>query len=127
MDAVEKIQEAYAKASKGKWFWNSYSTVQSGFYCQEVEVFIEEWQKAGEPSLERLPGKENSWFEKDYEADPVICHVPAHHGDTATGRHANDAIFIEAAHENWPGVYAEIQRLRNRVKELEDGTSNNAG
>lgn len=33
-------------------------------------------------------------YSEDYHRDPYVASVPAHHGDTATGRHAADAAHI---------------------------------
>lgn len=37
-------------------------------------------------------------FDEVYRRDPEVLTVPAHHGDTSTGRHQADALFVEAHH-----------------------------
>jgi hypothetical protein len=62
-------------------------------------------------------------FKEAYERDPLVLSVPAHHGDTATGRHAADLAFVEA---NGPDVVlrhceADLRRLERHRPVPADG------
>lgn len=124
-DDVQKILERTEAASPEPWFWNSYSLIASGplVSADEDGIGYPEDVRPGPPWF-NMPGGEADadWMRRKaqaYEEDSTVAWVPAHYGDTATGRHAKDAVFIEAARTDVPNLAhslldarAEVERLR---------------
>lgn len=96
------------KASPGPWIWNSYSAVFAGPLMRDYDQWdtgehtcerhgkcavCGDWLPA---HLKRSPGLGDGCrlFDEEYEREPLVAKVPAHHGDTAIGRHAADAEHI---------------------------------
>lgn len=112
------IEERLAKITPWPWFWNTYSCVFSSpmtHLSNELELLHE---KAGEPwgPDGNYP---HAWKEIDKALNSVVTWVPPSHGDTATGRHAADAIFIEHSP-------ADVRALLDYIAELERAAWNPA-
>lgn len=118
-DDLAPIRERLGAATPGPWFWNSYSGVFAG--GPEINPrSYDEWWDAQEAA-----GATDADFEKggrlyaeDYRRDPLVAHVPAIAGDTATGRHAADADFIANAPADVAYLLAEVDRLRDLASAL---------
>jgi hypothetical protein len=135
-EELSRLRELCEKASDGPWFWNSYNRVVA-------QPFIDKDEEASEAAPEdcnwpnryqckacvtkqgTAPNGSSLFTYREcaapinlYEADCSVCWVPAHHGDTAIGRHAADAEFIEAARTALPQLLDEVERLREEVEGL---------
>jgi hypothetical protein len=95
LDAIEARANA---ATPGPWFYDSYSTVHAKCMLAAYE--------AAETD------------EECYAANPAVCSVPAYAGDTAGGRHVDNAKFVAAAREDVPALVAEVRRLLAKKDEL---------
>lgn len=116
---LDRIEAYCAAATEGPWFWNSYSAVYTGGMQAQWKQFDQAWDAAGEPDFTDANGQRNDWHRRHYEAEPRVCGVPAEYGDTATGRHADDARFIAAARTDLPALCAEVRRLREFIESLD--------
>lgn len=113
LDAVEARAIA---ATDGPWFYDSYSGV---FSAPKVALY-DPWLDTVDAShtMERhgrcdACGQDGCrLFSDEYRRNPLVAHVPAHHGDTAIGARAADAKFIAAARTDVPKMAAEIRWLR---------------
>ncbi|OKI47273.1 hypothetical protein [Micromonospora sp. CB01531] len=118
---IDAIRKLAAAATEGPWFYNSYSAVLAGPKVQPHEEWLD---TTGEHSLERHGNCEACGpdrrgcllFSEDYKRDPIVAHVPAHHGDTAVGERVADAEFIAAARTVVPALCDEIEQLRDSFK-----------
>jgi hypothetical protein len=54
-----------------------------------------------------------------YELDTTVCDVPAHHGDTAIGRHKADAELIASAPSDLTYLASALSAAEERVEDLE--------
>lgn len=120
-EQVEAALKRAEAATPGPWFFNSYSTVQAKVLCEAYRQLAKEWAAAGRPSAERG----SPWFERFYDAEPEVCHVPAHHGDTSVRARHRDAEFIAAARtdvptlaRSWLALDEERARTRNTNRSL---------
>lgn len=106
--AIKARQELAQAATPGPWFYNSYGAVFSGPLAQGYDAWAGPLFDAGH-TLERSGecvacgdrkdepyGHGCRHFTEDYDRDPLVAGVPAHHGDTAIRRRQKDAQFIEA-------------------------------
>lgn len=130
-------------ATEGPWSYNSYSAI-FGPFSQEYE----DWEEARIDEGHTLEGKHGApecpvcgpwtWdctnertgkvttydgrgcklYSECYEREQIVAYVPAHHGDTATGRRVADAKFIEAAREAVPALLADVERLERENQRL---------
>lgn len=97
--AAVKLRDHAAGTSPAPWFYNSYSAL---FSAPKARVY-DDWE-TGDHSLERYgpcpacAGKSCELYTEDYRRDPLVAHVPSHHGDTAIEHAAKDAAFIELMH-----------------------------
>lgn len=104
-----KDREICNAATPGPWVSNSYNAIHAQPMADRFYQFMNEWEKAGQPSMK---GGDGSWYDRYYDALVEVCNVPAHHGDTATERHALDMYFIATARTGWPAALDEIERLK---------------
>ena len=122
-EAARVLRERALSSSQGPWFWNSYSAVHSAgepnsddWEEEKLEEghSLDKWgacaacgawtwdytnPKTGEVTT--YDGKGCELWGEAYDRDTMVAYVPAKYGDTARGRHANDAQWIETMH---PGV-----------------------
>lgn len=114
-DDIAKLRALIAKTTPGPWFYNGYSGLFS-FPLGQVSDDLD-WPECEVPANKDTCGNGPCpgcpYFEHEYQHGSLVAHVPAHHGDTATGRHAADAEYLAAVH---PGIVAglldEIERLQ---------------
>ncbi len=118
---IEAIRKRVEAATTGPWSYNSYSRV-------DADAMAANWDN---PSLDypddprpctvtgiAFDEADNTWLAQHhaaYEADAMVCGVPAEYGDTATGRHAADAEFIAHAITDIPLLMDEIEQLRTEL------------
>lgn len=128
--ALRKLLEEITPAP---WFWNSYSMIQAASLIEAWENAPEFQRSSTRPysiyqqtnGAEGTPAfspEDNAWLEQQrlaYEADCEVASVPAHYGDTATGRHAADAQFIETARSAVPELLDALAASEARVARLE--------
>lgn len=96
---MRKVAEA---ATDGPWFFNGYCGVYSKPLSDAYDPWMEPLVDAGHElrrrgdcrACESTNGCEHA--EADYTRDPAVAWVPPHHGDTAVGRRAADAVHIAA-------------------------------
>jgi hypothetical protein len=113
-ERLAELRALAENATPGPWFYNGYSGVFSSPLTQvyddlddpECEV------PAHKESCGNGPCPGCPFFEHEHEHGPLVAHVPAHHGDTAIGRHAADGAFIAEARALVPALLDEIERLR---------------
>jgi len=113
---LQKIREYCAKASPGPWTYNSYSAIHSTPMDEkEHDRAWEEYAAAGEP---KGPGDKpaDPWRRRLYDVDTRVASVPAIAGDTASGRHACDAVFIEQSRTDLPALVDELEKCRKAPK-----------
>jgi hypothetical protein len=108
-EELDAIEARAAAATPGPWHYNSYSAVYGSH--ADYDRLEKEWEAAGEPPAD----KGTEWWDRFYDADPDVAHVPAHHGDTAVRRRKKDAEFIAHARSDVPRLVAEIRRLRKEL------------
>lgn len=97
---LSEFQQLVEGATPGPWFYNSYSGVFSAPLMEQCKALEDECAAAGWPPCD-LP-QDQPWYDRFYDTEPQVCKVPAHHGDTATGRHAANAAFIAACRDMVP-------------------------
>ena len=133
--AIEAEKALAEAATPGPWFGNSYSAVFSSPLSKTYDAWSGPLIDAGH-TLERkgecppcgdwkvppyVPGPGYGHgcrhFGEDYDRDPLVATVPAHHGDTAIRRHAMDAELI--AHNDPTRV---LRRVARDLKVLERHT-----
>ena len=102
LDELERIGKA---ATQGQWHYDSYSRIYAADFIQADVKSLDEYEAA------TVPKDEMFWREKIYAAESLVASVPSIAGDTATGRHARDAVFISAARNNWQAMIDEIRKL----------------
>jgi hypothetical protein len=111
--AAEHIREIAEAANPGPWNYNSYSAIFSGPMMRTYDAWFDtipeghtverygkcelcgDWKVfpcgvAPSPGL----GHGCRYFSEDYRRDPLIAHVPSHHGDTAVEKRVADAKHI---------------------------------
>lgn len=97
---LDRRQQVLDRTSKGPWFYNSYSAVFSQPMVRSYDPWLEARLDEGH-SLERrercdaCDAPSCQRYTESYHRDPLIAHVPSHHGDTAIGRCQADAEHIE--------------------------------
>src|SRR4051812_15240953 len=100
------------------WAFNSYSTIMAEPLIEAEEEVFKRRLAVGCPGRSRSDGcaycggPPCGLWNEIYEAHSAVAWVPPDYGDTATGRHAHDAIFIEQAPADIDALIAEIERLR---------------
>lgn len=109
-DELRAWKELEQAATKGPWFYNSYSSIHSKELSQRYGELAKEGQ--GDRTKEE-------WRELLHANEPVVARVPAHHGDTAIGHNAKNAWFIAAVRTAVPRLIAEVERLRAACKVFE--------
>lgn len=82
------------KATRGPWFSNGYSSISAANKVEPYEQWLE--SEDGKRFLAQAEHQRGPLHDKEYELDPNVAYVPAHHGDTATGQHADDREYIAA-------------------------------
>lgn len=119
MSRLDELEQAARAATPGPWFYNSYSAV---FACGDTvnPTLYDQWAgallDASEDSDWERGGKH---FDEDYLRDPHVASVPAHHGDTATGRRIADAEFIAQANPDTVlALIALVKELRDALAEI---------
>jgi hypothetical protein len=119
-DQIVRLRALAAEATPGPWFYNGYSGVFSAPLTQvyddleDFECKVPEYKEScGDGPCSGCP-----FFEHEYRHGPLVVHVPAHHGDTAIGRHAADGAFIAEACSLIPALLDEIERLRAVIDDV---------
>jgi hypothetical protein len=118
LDAIEARLRA---ATPYPWDWNSYSCIFSRPLA--INDDAPDYPDKPRPMHREPPGspqEDEDWCKQRtaaYEADPVVAWVPAHHGDTAIGRHAADAMLIEAAPTDLAYLVA-VARAAERLTDI---------
>jgi hypothetical protein len=116
------IRRRVDAATPGPWGWNSYSAIHSAPIMQAETDDTPDYPEGKRPGPPFFTDEDNAWLaqrEAAYEADPLVAWVPAHYGDTATGRHAADADFIAHTRTDIPTLLTEIDQLRARLAAAE--------
>lgn len=111
------------------WFYNGYARVASAPLTDvEDDPDTPQYPPAKRPGPPwwNEPGGEadKAWLVQRaaaYAADPDVASVPAEHGDMATGRHRNDAIFIEQAPDVIRDMINEVDELRGLLERAVNG------
>lgn len=130
------IQARLEAATPGPWFHNGYSWIGSEPLIKTYDAWIDPLVDA-DHTLDRTgdcrpcgkwrdPATCHNWpaghgcrhHSEDYDRDPVVAHVPSHHGDTAIGRHAADMEFIAHAPDDIRALLARIAELEAEVERL---------
>jgi hypothetical protein len=117
-----QIRRRVEAATPGPWGWNSYSAIHSASIMQAETDDTPDYPEGKRPGPPFFTDEDNAWLaqrEAAYEADPLVAWVPAHYGDTATGRHAADADFIAHTRTDIPTLLTEIDQLRERLAAAE--------
>ena len=131
---LDRLEALTKEATPGPWFYNSYSAI---FSTPKIKTYDEWFDTIPEGhTVERYgscpacgdwkaptacglatPASNHGcrYFDEDYKRDPLVAHVPSHHGDTAIGRRAKDAELIEAAVNALPLLLEEVRQLREQV------------
>ena len=104
---IAEVRRLDAEATKGPWFYNSYSGVFSEPVSREYDVAVE--ALPDDAPAEAFDGL----------VEPCCAHVPVVGGDTATAQGARDAALIAAYRTAAPLLAAECSRLQERVRVLE--------
>ena len=104
---IARVRELDAEATKGPWFYNSYSGVFSEPVSREYDVAVD--ALPDDAPAEAFDGL----------VEPCCAHVPVVGGDTATAQGARDAALIAAYRTAAPLLAAECSRLQERVRVLE--------
>ncbi|MFJ1539346.1 hypothetical protein ACIODS_12455 [Micromonospora chalcea] len=120
IDAARKLADT---ATEGPWAYNSYSAV---FSTPKIKPHDDWLGTIGEHTLERRgecaacgSGSTGcALYSEDYTREALVAHVPAHHGDTATGQRVADAEFIAAARALVPQLCDEIERGVDTIRDL---------
>ena len=97
---IARVRELDAEATKGPWFYNSYSGVFSEPVSREYDAAVE--ALPDDAPAEAFDGL----------VEPCCAHVPVVGGDTATAQGARDAALIAAYRTAAPLLAAECERLR---------------
>lgn len=124
---LDRLEELEAAATKGPWSYNGYNAIHALSFSEAEEKVLADYESAGSPKddLGRPPME---WREKFYEANTDVCHVPPIAGDTATGRHAKDAAFIEALRNQALDLIAltrkglELEKMEAMATRVRGGT-----
>lgn len=123
----DRLRELEKLATPTPWYYNSYSDVHTTAFREAHDKFYADWCAAGQPHF----GKDarNEWWDRYCATDSDVCHVPADHGDTAIGRHSNDAELIEEMRNNLLALLDEVDRLEQQVQWARDAvrTSHHRG
>lgn len=98
---IAEVRRLDAEATKGPWFYNSYSGVFSEPVSREYDVAVE--ALPDDAPAEAFDGL----------VEPCCAHVPVVGGDTATAQGARDAALIAAYRTAAPLLAAECERLRD--------------
>ena len=97
---LAEVRRLDAEATKGPWFYNSYSGVFSEPVSREYDVAVE--ALPDDAPAEAFDGL----------VEPCCAHVPVVGGDTATAQGARDAALIAAYRTAAPLLADECERLR---------------
>lgn len=108
-EELAEIEARLQDTSPAPWFYNSYNAIYSGPKGQPYEDWTD--RVADRPDVDFERG--GALYEMEYDLNPRVASVPAHHGDTATGRRCADAEFIAHAKEDVVALLVEIRRLRD--------------
>lgn len=125
-EQLREIRGRADAATPGPWGYNSYSRVDAGAFIANYDNpdapdYPDGSRPGSQPGHKFFDEVDNAWLAQRhaaYEADPEVASVPAEYGDTATGRHANDAEFIAYARTDVPRLLDEIDRLRDGVRNM---------
>lgn len=106
------LYDLWAETTPGPWVYNSYSDIHTSNQdmIDAFAALMNEYRDAGYPTLKS--GANPEWRRRLNEVDVCIAGVPAHHGDTAVGRHAADAEFTAEAANAMPGLLARLADAR---------------
>jgi hypothetical protein len=105
---AEAALERTKRATEGPWFWNSYSGVFSGPWVKRYDAAEQEIPDAA-------PDEDPRW---DALPEPLVASVPPAYGDTATGRHAHDAVFIAEARTDVPQLAQDLLEALEEIEQL---------
>jgi hypothetical protein len=105
---IARVRELDAEATKGPWFYNSYSGVFSEPVSREYDVAVE--ALPDDAPAEAFDGL----------VEPCCAHVPVVGGDTATAQGARDAALIAEYRTAAPLLAAECERLQLDNARLDD-------
>ena len=103
---IAEVHRLDAEATKGPWFYNSYSGVFS-------EPVSREYDAAVEALPDDAPDEAFGGL-----VEPCCAHVPVVGGDTATAQGAHDAALIAAYRTAAPLLADECSRLQAEVAQL---------
>ena len=116
---LNAIKARWAAATPGPWFFNGYS----GIGCADngYDAWLDERIDEGHTLYRRINAEpcepcgtpDCGYYDEDYDREPFVAHVSAHHGDTAVRRRALDAEAIAHAPEDIAALLAEVERLRS--------------
>lgn len=121
---LEAIRKRVAAATRGDWGYNSYSAIFANSLIagyDDSPDYPDGPRPGGTPGHAFFDDADNAWLAQRhaaYEADPIVAHVPAEYGDTATGRHAADAEFISHAKRDVPALLGMADRLRAELDDI---------
>lgn len=127
MTAADQIRALADTGTPGPWYFNGYSNIGSpdnGYDAWSMERVNDghtlegrlgagrcdacgDWSWAytdATGDTTEYPGHGCRLYTEDYNRDPSVADVPAHHGDTAIGRRAEDAAKIVAAVNALPAL-----------------------
>ena len=103
---IAEVRRLDAAATKGPWFYNSYSGVFSEPVSREYDVAVE--ALPDDAPAEAFGGL----------VEPCCAHVPVVGGDTATAQGARDAALIAEYRTAAPLLADECSRLQAEVTQL---------
>ena len=140
MTAADQIRALADTGTPGPWYFNGYSNIGSpdnGYDAWSMERVDDghtlegrlgagrcdacgDWSWAytdATGDTTEYPGHGCRLYTEDYNRDPSVADVPAHHGDTAIGRRAEDAAKIVAAVNALPALafYAAIREVHTQA------------
>jgi hypothetical protein len=118
-DRLDEIKARLDKATPGPWGYNSYRAVFGPPALIQAYDDAPDYPEGPRPTI-GTP-EDMAWCAQRaaaYEAEPIVASVPAHYGDTATGRHAADAEFIAHAREDVPYLLALLAERDARIAHL---------
>jgi len=103
---IAEVRRLDAEATKGPWFYNSYSGVFSEPVSREYDAAVE--ALPDDAPAEAFDGL----------VEPCCAHVPVVGGDTATAQGARDAALIAEYRTAAPLLADECSRLQAEVTQL---------
>lgn len=126
-DRSEDIRARWEAATPGPWAFNGYSAIvtpDAGYDAWESERLSEGHSLDLREGCTVCEKRQCDFYTEDYDREPIVAHVPSHHGDTAIHRRVSDAEAIANAPEDVAWLLAEVERRDRAMDGLRTGVEN---